>query len=92
MPGTVNIYKTRFMLELVEQIPPLTTFLKTTFFNRQKAFYTESVDFDVRKGGMGMAPFVHKRIGSTVLERQIQNHNALPASTTYHIMIQKNLH
>ena len=66
----VNIYTPRFMMQLVEQVPPLHTFLLTTFFNREKTFFTEAVDFDVRKGGMSMAPFVHKRIGSSVLERQ----------------------
>ena len=66
----VDIYTPRFMIEMVKQIPPLRTFLKDTFFKQIKTFPTESVDFDVKKGGMAMAPFVHPRIGSTVLDRQ----------------------
>jgi hypothetical protein len=66
----VDIYKPRFMIEMVESLPPLRTFLKDTFFRQTRTFPTESVDFDVKKGGMSMAPFVHPRIGSTVLERQ----------------------
>jgi len=58
------------MIQMVEQLPPLRTFLKDTFFNRVQTFPTETVDFDVKKGGMSMAPFVHPRIGSTVLDRQ----------------------
>lgn len=66
----VNIYSPRFMIDVVESTPPLRTFLKDTFFRNSKTFPTEAVDFDVKKGGMAMAPFVHPRIGSTVLERQ----------------------
>jgi len=66
----VDIYKPQFMIRMVEQMPPLHTFLKTTFFNQVVRFPTESVTFDVKKGGMSMAPFVHSRIGSVVLERQ----------------------
>ena len=66
----VDIYTPRFMMQMVEQLPPLRTFLKDTFFNQIKTFPTESVDFDVKKGGMSMAPFVAPRIGSTVLDRQ----------------------
>lgn len=66
----VDIYTPRFMIEAVRQLPPLRTFLKDTFFQQIKTFPTESVDFDVKKGGMAMAPFVHPRIGSTVLDRQ----------------------
>ena len=68
--STVDIYKPRFMMRMVEQLPPLRTFLKDTFFSRNFYFPTESVDFDVKKGGMSMAPFVHPRIGSTVMDRQ----------------------
>ncbi len=66
----VNIYTPRFMIEMVKQLPPLRTFLRDTFFSQIKTFPTESVDFDVKKGGMAMAPFVSPRIGSTVLDRQ----------------------
>jgi len=66
----VDIYTPRFMLELMKTNPPLTTFLKDTFFRNHKTFPTLSVDFDVKKGGLSMAPFVHSRIGSKGLDRR----------------------
>ena len=66
----VNIYDPRFMIRMIDKQPPLPTFMKDTFFNRNQMFPTKSVDFDVKKGGMAMAPFVHPRIGSKVLERR----------------------
>ena len=66
----VDIYNPRHMIRMIGQLPPLRTFLKDTFFSRSQTFPTESVDFDVKKGGMSMAPFVSPRIGSAVLERQ----------------------
>ncbi|MDR1703598.1 MAG: major capsid protein [Clostridiales bacterium] len=66
----VDLYKPRFMLQMMEQMPPLRTLLLDTFFKQKKTFPTEQVDFDVKKGGMAMAPFVSPRIGSSVLDRQ----------------------
>jgi hypothetical protein len=66
----VDIYSPRFMMEVLKTLPPLRTVLKDTFFNQIRTFPTEQVEFDVKKGGMAMAPFVNKRIGSTVLDRQ----------------------
>lgn len=66
----VNIYDPRFMIRMIDQQPPMTTFMKDTFFRRTQMFPTKAVDFDVKKGGMAMAPFVHPRIGSKVLERR----------------------
>jgi len=65
-----DIYNPRTMIKMVEQLPPLHTFILSTFFRHAKTFFTETVEFDVKKGGMAMAPFVHPRIGSKVLERQ----------------------
>lgn len=64
-----DIYTPRFMIEAIKQAPPLYTFLKSTFFRSIKTFPTTSVEFDVKKGGMAMAPFVSPRNGSTSLER-----------------------
>lgn len=70
MSNTIDIYKPQFMMRMVEQLPPVHTFLKDTFFGTSHKFYTESVMFDIVKNGMTMAPFVSPRIGSTVLERE----------------------
>jgi len=66
---SVNIYESKFMLRMIEQQPPLPSFMKDTFFRRNQTFPTKTVDFDVKKGGIAMAPFVSPRIGSKVLER-----------------------
>lgn len=66
----IDIYSPKFMLGVIEQTPPLRTFLKDTFFNQSVVFPTETIEFDVKKGGISMAPFVSSRIGSTNLERQ----------------------
>jgi len=57
------------MIKMLKQTPPLPTFIKDTFFPRIRTFPTLAVKFDVKKGGMAMAPFVSRRIGSKVLER-----------------------
>lgn len=67
---SVDLYKPRFMMKMVDQLPPLRTFLKDTFFRTPQRFPTESVMFDVVKNGIPMAPFVSPRIGNTVLERE----------------------
>ncbi|MCL2201568.1 MAG: major capsid protein [Oscillospiraceae bacterium] len=65
----VDIYSPKFMLQLVEQAVTLKTPLRDTFFPRVRTFPTNTVEFDVKKRGMSMAPFVHPRIGSKVMER-----------------------
>lgn len=67
---SIDIYTPRFMMRMVEQLPPLRTFLRDTFFGDTLHFPTESVIFDIQKNGMAMAPFVSPRIGNTVLERE----------------------
>ena len=67
---SLDIYDPTFMMRVVEQTPPLTQFLKNTFFRTIQSFPTESVMFDLVKNGMPMAPFVSPRIGNTVLERE----------------------
>lgn len=68
--STIDLYKPKFMMRMVEQMPPLRTFLKDTFFRNPQRFPTESVMFDIVKNGMPMAPFVSPRIGNQVLERE----------------------
>ena len=63
MANTFDIYDPRTMQKLIERMPPVHTFLKTTFFKNVKTFATGSVDVDFKKGNRALAPFVHKRIG-----------------------------
>ena len=71
MANTIDITATRTMIEAVQDIPPLPSFLKRTFFGGgEKHFLTEEVDFDYKKGTRKMAPFVARRVGGIPMERQ----------------------
>lgn len=70
MANTVNIYDPRHLAEVVRQAEPVHTFFLDTFFNDIETFSTERVDIDIVKGDRRMAPFVHPRVGGTVLKDQ----------------------
>lgn len=63
MANTFDIYDPRTMQKLVSRMPPVHTFLKSTFFKNVRTFATEKVDVDFKKGNRKLAPFVHRRIG-----------------------------
>lgn len=65
----LNYYKTHTILSIIEQLPPVRTFLKDTFFPDGETFVTEDVLIDVKKGKRKMAPFVAPRIGGVTVER-----------------------
>ncbi|MBG9548393.1 major capsid protein [Cytobacillus firmus] len=65
----LNYYKTQTILSIVEQLPPVRTFLKDTFFPDGETFVTEDVLIDVKKGKRKMAPFVAPRVGGVTIER-----------------------
>ncbi len=62
MPN-ISIYDPRTMGKLVQRMPPVRTFIKSTFFKHIKTFSTLSVDVDFKKGNRALAPFVNRRIG-----------------------------
>lgn len=66
---SVDIFTPKFMMKAYEQIPPVRPFLKDTFFRRVVPIPTKTVEYDIRKGGSPMAPFVGNDTGATVLER-----------------------
>lgn len=66
----MNMFDTRLMLEMVEQMKKPATFLKDTFFGNVRTFDTAKVDIDIEKGKRKIAPFVHSRIGGKTVERQ----------------------
>lgn len=63
-------YTTREMMEAFDQTPPVRSFLRKTFFSKERTHVTEKVEIDVRKGKRIMAPFVSPRIGGKVIARQ----------------------
>ena len=67
MPNNVSIYEPRTIGAIVKRLPPVHTFLKSTFFKNVKTFTTKSVDVDFKKGTRAIAPFVHPRIGGKTM-------------------------
>jgi hypothetical protein len=67
MANEVSIYEARTMGRVVQKLPPVRTFFRTTFFNHEETFVTKSVDVDFRKGSRKVAPFVSRVIGGKVV-------------------------
>lgn len=67
-----NIYKTKTLIGAVEQVLPVRSFLRDTFFphSSDQALPTEDVLIDTKKGKRTMAPFVAPRVGGVVMDRQ----------------------
>ncbi|RCX20886.1 major capsid protein E [Anaerobacterium chartisolvens] len=71
MPDNViSLYSTRTMLQAINIMKPVHTFLRDTFFPGTQTFLTENVDVDFKKGKRKMAPFVAPRVGGIVVDRQ----------------------
>jgi hypothetical protein len=66
----LNLYDTRTLLQAIEMMMPVRTFLKDTFFPTQRTSLTEHVDIDYYKGRRKMAPFVSPRMAGKVMDRQ----------------------
>ena len=62
-----SIFEPRTMGKLVERLPKIHTFLKSTFFKRAVTFGTKSIDVDFKKGNRALAPFVHPEMGSKTI-------------------------
>ena len=67
MANEVSIYEPRTMGRVIEKLPPVRTFFKSTFFRHEETFVTESVDVDFRKGSRKVAPYVSRLIGGQVV-------------------------
>ncbi len=65
----IDIFDTRTMIPVVEQMKRPTTFFRDTFFNSYRTFVTEEVDVDVIKQRRRVAPFVHPRNPGVVVNR-----------------------
>jgi hypothetical protein len=68
--ATINIYSTRTMMQAINLMKPVYTFLRDTFFPSVETYVTENVDVDYKKGKRKMAPFVAPRIGGKVVSRE----------------------
>ena len=66
----IDMFDTRTMIQMFQQVMPVKTFLRDTFFNKNVTrSMTEAVDIDVIKGKRRIAPFVHPTVGSKTIER-----------------------
>jgi hypothetical protein len=67
--GTVSLFETRTMLQMLEQMLPPKTFLLDTFFPTMETSETKYVDIDIIKGKRRMAPFVKPLAQGKMVER-----------------------
>lgn len=67
MANEVSIYEPRTMGRIVQKLPPVRTFFRSTFFKREETFVTKSVDVDFVKGSRKVAPFVSRVIGGKIV-------------------------
>lgn len=63
MANEVSIYEPRTMGRIIEKLPPVRTFFRSTFFKNEETFVTKNVDVDFVKGSRKVAPYVHRVIG-----------------------------
>ena len=66
----ISIYDPRTMGKLVERMPKVNTFIKSTFFRNEETFDTQKIDVDFKKGNRQLAPFVHKKIGGVTIDNE----------------------
>lgn len=67
MANEVSIYEPRTMGRVIQKLPPVRTFFRSTFFRHEETFVTKSVDVDFRKGSRKVAPFVSRVIGGKIV-------------------------
>ena len=68
--ANISIYDPRTMGKLVERMPKVHTFIKSTFFRNVETFDTQKIDVDFKKGNRQLAPFVHKKIGGVTIDNE----------------------
>ncbi len=66
----MDLFTTRMMIQMLEQSLPAQTFFRDTFFSNRVYSVNEKVDIDIRKGTRRVAPYVRRKIGHSVVERQ----------------------
>jgi len=69
LAGTVSLFETRTMLQIIMQLKRPKTFLLDTFFPGFRTFDTTNVDVDIYKGKRRLAPFVSPVMEGKVVEK-----------------------
>ncbi len=68
MVDLANLFETRELIAVANQVPAASTFLQDTFFKREETVPSENVDIVVRKGKRTLAPFVSPKIAGKVVK------------------------
>ena len=68
-PNAVNLYDTRRMLNVLEQLPHAPTFLRNTFFRNTIQSDSDTIDIDIVKGGRRVVPYIRPVQEGVVMER-----------------------
>lgn len=66
----MNLYETLSLLRVSEQIAPVPSFLRDTFFPNSDTLLTEHVLLESVKGNRKVAPFVAPQVGGVTVDRQ----------------------
>jgi len=67
--ATLDIYTTRTMLPMLEQLFAVRTFFLNRFFKVAPAVSTATIEIDIMKGKRRMAPIVNPRVQGKIVER-----------------------
>ena len=67
MSNEVSIYEPRTMGRVIQKLPPVRTFFRSTFFKHEETFPSKSVDVDFKKGSRKVAPYVSRLIGGKIV-------------------------
>jgi hypothetical protein len=67
--GNIDLYNTRTMLRMLQQLKTARTFILDTFFTKVPAHTTEAIDIDIIDGKRRLAPFVSPRMKGKVMEK-----------------------
>lgn len=70
MPNTIDLYSPRTMGGVIQRLPMIGRFLLDTFFKNVTHYDTETVDFDLVKGGRPIAPFISYEGGAKVMKKE----------------------
>ena len=65
---SVNLFEPRTMFKFVDRMPKATTFLRDKFFGNKEFSQTNTIDVDIKLGGLKVAPFVSEKIGGKIVE------------------------
>lgn len=65
--ANIDLYTPRHLMGVVQNVPPVHTFFRDTFFAHRDYSPTDSVDIDFVKGTRHMAAFVNPRMGGETM-------------------------